>query len=132
MLAFGKPGSGKTHAMCAVAEQLVLRGHSVPFATCSLLVQDLLDDRHVRVGFFQANAGRIGASVKPGDNDFQLHVVELRNTGATTSITLATFVALCTGVLGRAVPPQTSFYSDPANAVFKALGGAVTRGVRDG
>lgn len=42
VLVFGKPGSGKTHAVCAVAEQLVLRGHSVLFATCSLLVQDLL------------------------------------------------------------------------------------------
>jgi DNA replication protein DnaC len=42
VLLFGKPGSGKTHAICAVAEQLVLQGHPVLFATCSLLVQDLL------------------------------------------------------------------------------------------
>jgi DNA replication protein DnaC len=42
VLVFGKPGSGKTHALCAVAEQLVLQGHPVLFATCSLLVQDLL------------------------------------------------------------------------------------------
>lgn len=42
VLVFGKPGSGKTHALCAVAEQLILRGHRVLFATCSLLVQDLL------------------------------------------------------------------------------------------
>jgi DNA replication protein DnaC len=42
VLVFGKPGSGKTHAVCAVAEQLVLRGYPVLFATCSLLVQDLL------------------------------------------------------------------------------------------
>jgi len=42
VLVFGKPGSGKTHAICAVAEQLVLRGHSALFTTCSLLVQHLL------------------------------------------------------------------------------------------
>ena len=42
VLVFGKPGSGKTHALCAVAEQLVLRGHSVLFTTSSLLVQNLL------------------------------------------------------------------------------------------
>jgi DNA replication protein DnaC len=42
VLLFGKPGSGKTHAICAVAEQMVLQGHPVLFATCSLLVQDLL------------------------------------------------------------------------------------------
>lgn len=38
----GLPGGGKTHAVAAVAEQLVLRGHPVLFATCSLLVQELL------------------------------------------------------------------------------------------
>ena len=42
VLVFGKPGSGKTHALCAVAEQLLLQGHPVLFASCSLLVQDLL------------------------------------------------------------------------------------------
>src|SRR5439155_27264960 len=42
VLVFGKPGSGKTHAVCAVAEQLVLQGHAVLFTTCSLLVQELL------------------------------------------------------------------------------------------
>jgi len=41
VLVFGKPGCGKTHAIAAVAEQLVLRGHPVLFATCSLLVQEL-------------------------------------------------------------------------------------------
>ena len=39
---FGKPGSGKTHALCALGEQLVRRGRSVYFASCSLLVQELL------------------------------------------------------------------------------------------
>lgn len=42
LLCFGKPGSGKTHALCALGEQLVLQGRTVLFATCSLLVQDLL------------------------------------------------------------------------------------------
>jgi len=42
VLVFGKPGSGKTHALCAVAEQLVLQGHPVLFTTSSLLVQELL------------------------------------------------------------------------------------------
>jgi DNA replication protein DnaC len=42
VLVFGKPGSGKTHALCALGEQLVLRGHPVLFTTCSLLVQELL------------------------------------------------------------------------------------------
>lgn len=42
LLVFGKPGSGKTHLLAALGEQLVQQGHSVLFATCSLLVQELL------------------------------------------------------------------------------------------
>jgi DNA replication protein DnaC len=42
LLVFGKPGSGKTHLLMALGEQLVQQGHSVLFATCSLLVQELL------------------------------------------------------------------------------------------
>ena len=42
VLAFGNPGSGKTHLLCAVAQELVHRGHRVLFQSCNLLVQDLL------------------------------------------------------------------------------------------
>lgn len=42
LLLFGKPGSGKSHCLCALGEQLVRRGRSVLFTTCSLLVQQLL------------------------------------------------------------------------------------------
>jgi len=42
LLVFGKPGSGKSHCLCALGEQLVHRGRSVFFTTCSLLVQQLL------------------------------------------------------------------------------------------
>ena len=134
----------------------------------------------IKVGFdyFKANASRMSASIKPGDHDCHLHVVELHNTGATTALTLSTFVALCSGVLGKplqsqlvvlgsmslggnvvpvenladslqvafdsgakrillpmasvrdipSVPGelfakfQTSFYADPVDCVFKALG----------
>ena len=42
LLLFGKPGSGKSHCLAALGEQLVSRGRSVLFTTCSLLVQQLL------------------------------------------------------------------------------------------
>src|ERR1022692_2992938 len=134
----------------------------------------------IKVGFdyFKANAHRVSASIKPGNHDFHLHVVELHNTGPTTAMTLAAFVALCSGVFGKPIQQQmvilgsmslggnivpvedlaeslqvafdagakrlllpmasvkdipsvpgelfakfqTSFYSDPVDAVFKALG----------
>lgn len=42
VLCFGAPGSGKTHLLCAVAQELVQMGMSVHYTSCSLLVQDLL------------------------------------------------------------------------------------------
>ncbi len=134
----------------------------------------------VKVGFdyFKANASGVSASAKTGDHNYHLHVVELQNTGPTTAMTLAAFVALCSGILGKPVQSQlvvlgsmslggnivpvqnlpeslqvafdagakrillpmasvtdipsipgelfakfqTSFYADPKDAVFKALG----------
>ena len=134
----------------------------------------------VKVGFdyFKANAGHVSASIKSLDHNYHLHFVELHNTGPTTAMTLATFVALCSAVLAkplqsqlvilgsmslggsiipvenlaqslqvahdsgakrvllpmasvRDIPTipgelfakfQTSFYSDPRDAAFKALG----------
>jgi ATP-dependent Lon protease len=134
----------------------------------------------IKVGFdfFKANASRVSASIKVGDHDYHLHVVELHNSGPTAALTLSTFVALCSGVMGRPIQQQmvvlgsmslggnivpvenlaeslqvaldsgarrillpmasvrdiptipgelfakfqTSFYSDPTDAVFKAFG----------
>ena len=42
ILAFGNPGSGKTHLLCALGQELIRNGRKVYFAPCSLLVQDLL------------------------------------------------------------------------------------------
>src|SRR5476649_1040023 len=42
LLAFGNPGSGKTHLLCAIGHELVRQGRSVLFTTCSNLVQELL------------------------------------------------------------------------------------------
>lgn len=42
VLAFGNPGSGKTHLVCAVAQELIRKGYRIYFNSCSLLVQELL------------------------------------------------------------------------------------------
>ena len=134
----------------------------------------------IKVGFdyFKANAGGVSASVKVGDHDYHLHIIELHNTGPTTAMTLTTFIALCSAVSGKPIQSQmvilgsmslggniipvenlaeslqvahdagakrvllpmasvsdiptipgelfakfqTSFYSDPRDAAFKALG----------
>ena len=132
----------------------------------------------VAFDYFKANLTRISASAKAANNDYHLHVVELHNTGPTHILNLVSFVALCSGVLGKPVQSQmvilggmslggsiiptenlaaslqvafdsgakrilipmssvrdiptipgelfakfqTSFYADPVDAVFKALG----------
>lgn len=134
----------------------------------------------IKVGFdyFKANAANVSASPKAADRDYHLHIVELQNTGPTNTMTLASFVAFCSGLLGKSVQSQqvvlgnmslggniipvenlaeslqvafdagakkillpmasvgdiqtvpgelfakfqTSFYSDPRDAAFKALG----------
>lgn len=132
----------------------------------------------VAFDYFKANVTRVSASAKVGDHNYHIHVVEMHNTGATSAMTLTSFVALCSTIMqkpvqsqlvvlgnmslgGNIVPVediaatlqmafdsggkrillpmasvkdiptipgelfakfQTSFYSDPVDAVFKALG----------
>jgi DNA replication protein DnaC len=42
LLAFGNPGTGKTHLLCGIAHELVKRHHPVLFTSASTLVQRLL------------------------------------------------------------------------------------------
>jgi DNA replication protein DnaC len=42
VLAFGNPGSGKTHLACGIGRALIEKGYTVLFRPCNLLVQDLL------------------------------------------------------------------------------------------
>jgi DNA replication protein DnaC len=42
ILAFGNPGSGKTHLLCAIGHELIEQGYRVLLRPCSLLVQELL------------------------------------------------------------------------------------------
>ena len=42
ILAFGNPGSGKTHLLCALGQELIRAGRRIYFTPTALLVQDLL------------------------------------------------------------------------------------------
>jgi ATP-dependent Lon protease len=68
----------------------------------------------VRVAFdyFKANVSRVSGSAKAGEHDYHLHAVELHNTGATKSMTLASFVAFASGILGRSVQSQMVVLGD--------------------
>ena len=42
VLVFGRSGTGKTHLLCGLGQELIRQGRRVHFTTCSLLVQELL------------------------------------------------------------------------------------------
>lgn len=42
VLVFGNPGTGKTHLLCAIGQEMIRNGRSLLFTTCNLLVQELL------------------------------------------------------------------------------------------
>jgi DNA replication protein DnaC len=52
LLAFGNPGAGKSHLLCALAQELVtVHGRKIKYKTCALLVQELLvAKRELRLG----------------------------------------------------------------------------------
>ena len=42
VLAFGNPGSGKSHLLCAIGQEMIYLGRRVLFRPCEILVQELL------------------------------------------------------------------------------------------
>jgi len=42
ILAFGNPGSGKTHLLCAIGQELIYKGKRIYFTLCYNLVQELI------------------------------------------------------------------------------------------
>jgi DNA replication protein DnaC len=44
ILAFGKPGSGKTHLLCGICHELARQGRKVYFATCIILPKNWAHD----------------------------------------------------------------------------------------
>ena len=73
----------------------------------------------VAFDYFNANAQRISASARANEHDFHLHLVELHNNGAPQAITLAGFVACCSGVLKKPLQAQMVVLGD------MSLGGSI-------
>lgn len=69
--------------------------------------------------YFKANISRVSISTRAIDHDYHLHIVELHNTGPAHSMTLAGFVSLCSGLLGKPVQSQTVVLGD------MSLGGSI-------
>ena len=64
VLAFGNPGSGKTHLLCAIGRELIYHGHRVLFQSCGLLVQKLLAaKRDLKLQGFLKSLGKYDALI---------------------------------------------------------------------
>ncbi len=60
----------------------------------------------VAFDYFKANMSRVSGGAKALDHDYHLHIIELHNTGPTSTMTLASFVAFCSGLLGKPLQSQ--------------------------
>lgn len=75
----------------------------------------------VAFDYFKANIAQITVAMKAGDHDYHLHIVELHNTGPTNTLTLSSFVALCSGLMGKPVQNQMVVLGD------MSLGGSILK-----
>ncbi|MBW2366702.1 MAG: ATP-dependent Lon protease, partial [Deltaproteobacteria bacterium] len=69
--------------------------------------------------YFKANISRVSAMSKVGDQDYHLHIVEIQNTGAATALTLCSFIAFCSGLMGKSLRSQMVVLGD------MSLGGTI-------
>lgn len=64
VLAFGNPGSGKSHLLCAIGQEMIYLGRRVFFRPCEILVQELLlAKRELRLPQVLKQLGRYDALI---------------------------------------------------------------------
>ena len=87
--------------------------HPLPVKT-SGLGSNTAAKEAIKVGFdyFKANLSRVSGASKAGEHDYHVHIVELQNSGATTTITLAGFIAACSGILQKPLQGQLVVLGD--------------------
>ena len=71
--------------------------------------------------YFKANISRVSSMSKVGDHDYHLHIVEIHNTGPAAALTLCSFIALCSGLMGKPVQSQMVVLGD------MSLGGTIVQ-----
>lgn len=75
----------------------------------------------VAYDYFKANISRISASAKVLEHDYHIHIVELHNSGPSSTMTLASLVALCSALLSKPIQSQMVVLGD------MSLGGSIVR-----
>ncbi len=62
--------------------------------------------------YFKANISKVSSMSKVGDHNFHLHIVEIHNTGAATAMTLCSFIAFSSGLMGKSLRSQMVVLGD--------------------
>jgi len=77
----------------------------------------------IKIGYdyFKANMSRVSSLAKVTDHDYHLHIVEMQSTGPTNNITLCSFIAFCSGLMGRPIQSQMIILGD------MSLGGTIEK-----
>lgn len=77
----------------------------------------------IKIGYdyFKANMSRVSSMAKVTDHDYHLHIVEMQSTGPTNNITLCSFIAFCSGLMGRPIQSQMIILGD------MSLGGTIEK-----
>src|SRR6056297_146875 len=69
--------------------------------------------------YFKANISRVSSMSKVGDYDYHLHAVDIHNTGPASALTLCSFIAFCSGLMGKPIQNQMVILGD------MSLGGTI-------
>jgi ATP-dependent Lon protease len=91
--------------------------------TGKINVSGIAPRESVKIAFdyFKANSSRVSASIKIGDFDFHIHLVELQHTGLPNVLTLVSFITLCSVALGKPIQSQMVIMGD------MSLGGTIVQ-----
>ena len=121
----GRPNPGIVHTIAMSGNEMptIYRIEIQTMAgSGKLSVSGPLSREPVRIAFdyFKAHASRVSGSIRPGEHDFHLHLVDLQGGGEPGASTLASLIAFCSGALGKPVQSQLAIMGD------MSLGGVIT------
>jgi ATP-dependent Lon protease len=68
--------------------------------------RDAKESINTAFNYFKANRKNISGSISLNNNDFLMHIQDLRGIGMTSELALAAFIALCSGALKKPVQSQ--------------------------
>lgn len=117
----GTPQAGHIHTITTGSEDRIgvfrletirMKGTGKLVRTGGASATAVKDACAIAFNYFKANGGRISASIKPQNEDYHCHLVDLQGVGSPRFLSLAMLVALCSAAQGRPVQEQIVILGD--------------------